>query len=80
MKKSLNCSYRLVWNDVQRAFVVVSELTRAKGKRAGGAVLISAAVGGLFASSGAMAFTPDVTDSVRDEVVQEGVQNVRSGG
>ena len=80
MKKSLNCSYRLVWSEVQRAFIVVSELTRAKGKRASGVVLMSAAVGSALASSAALAFTTDVTSAVQDEVVQGGTQNVLAGG
>ncbi|WP_256947468.1 ESPR domain-containing protein, partial [Klebsiella pneumoniae] len=33
MKRNLNTSYRLVWNEVLGAFVVVSELAKAKGKR-----------------------------------------------
>ncbi|WP_256743088.1 ESPR domain-containing protein, partial [Cronobacter sakazakii] len=80
MKRSLNCSYRLVWSEVQRAFIVVSELTRAKGKRASGAVLLTAAVGSSLASGGAFAFTPDVTSSVQDELVQNGTQQVLVGG
>ena len=35
MKRNLNTSYRLVWNEVLGAFVVVSELAKAKGKRIG---------------------------------------------
>ena len=30
MKRNLNTSYRLVWNEVLGAFVVVSELAKAK--------------------------------------------------
>ncbi|EHX6162032.1 autotransporter adhesin Ag43 [Salmonella enterica subsp. enterica serovar Canada] len=41
MKRGLNTSYRLVWNTVQGAFVVVSELAKANGKRAS-AVLAAA--------------------------------------
>lgn len=41
MKRGLNTSYRLVWNAVQGAFVVVSELAKANGKRAS-AVLVAA--------------------------------------
>ncbi|EBA4607902.1 autotransporter adhesin Ag43 [Salmonella enterica] len=51
MKRGLNTSYRLVWNAVQGAFVVVSELAKANGKRAS-AVLVAA---GLVVSPIAMA-------------------------
>lgn len=53
MKQNLNTSYRLVWNEVLGAFVVVSELAKAKGKR-GGAVL-ALAVAGLVASAAVLA-------------------------
>lgn len=53
MKQNLNTSYRLVWNEVLGAFVVVSELAKAKGKR-GGAVL-ALAVAGLMASAAVLA-------------------------
>ncbi|WP_410706571.1 AIDA repeat-containing protein [Citrobacter braakii] len=53
MKQNLNTSYRLVWNEILGAFVVVSELAKAKGKR-GGAVL-ALAVAGLVASPAVLA-------------------------
>lgn len=40
MKRHLNTSYRLVWNHITGAFVVASELARAR-KRAGVAVTVS---------------------------------------
>ncbi|WP_206745994.1 AIDA repeat-containing protein, partial [Escherichia coli] len=43
MKRHLNTSYRLVWNHMTGAFVVASELARARGKRAGVAVALSLA-------------------------------------
>ena len=43
MKRHLNTSYRLVWNHITGAFVVASELARARGKRAGVAVALSLA-------------------------------------
>nr|WP_250999148.1 ESPR domain-containing protein [Escherichia coli] len=33
MKRHLNTCYRLVWNHITGAFVVASELARARGKR-----------------------------------------------
>lgn len=42
MKRHLNTSYRLVWNHITGAFVVASELARAR-KRAGVAVALSLA-------------------------------------
>ncbi|KAA1862245.1 autotransporter adhesin Ag43, partial [Escherichia coli] len=43
MKRHLNTSYRLVWNQITGAFVVASELARSRGKRAGVAVALSLA-------------------------------------
>ena len=43
MKRHLNTSYRLVWNHITGAFVVASELARARGKRGGVAVALSLA-------------------------------------
>ncbi|MEW7314022.1 AIDA repeat-containing protein [Buttiauxella gaviniae] len=53
MKQNLNTSYRLVWNEVLGAFVVVSELAKAKGKRIG--AVLALAVAGLVASPAALA-------------------------
>lgn len=53
MKRNLNTSYRLVWNEVLRAFVVVSELAKAKGKRS--TTVLALAVSGLVASPAALA-------------------------
>lgn len=41
MKKQLNTNYRLVWSAVQNAFVAVSELTHAKGKKTAGIIALS---------------------------------------
>ncbi len=41
MKRHLNTCYRLVWNHITGAFVVASELARARGKRGGVAVALS---------------------------------------
>ena len=53
MKQNLNTSYRLVWNEVLGAFVVVSELAKAKGKRSG--AVLALAVAGLVASPAVLA-------------------------
>ena len=53
MKRNLNTSYRLVWNEVPGAFVVVSELAKAKGKRS--TAVLALAVAGLVASPAALA-------------------------
>lgn len=53
MKRNLNTSYRLVWNEVLGAFVVVSELAKAKGKRSG--AVLALAVAGLLVSPAALA-------------------------
>ncbi|OJB94444.1 AIDA repeat-containing protein [Yersinia ruckeri] len=53
MKRNLNTSYRLVWNEVLGAFIVVSELAKAKGKRTGS--VLALAVAGLVASPAALA-------------------------
>ena len=53
MKRNLNTSYRLVWNEVLGAFVVVSELAKEKGKRS--TAVLALAVAGLVASPAALA-------------------------
>lgn len=53
MKRNLNTSYRLVWNDVLGAFVVVSERAKAKGKRRG--AVLALAIAGLVASPAVLA-------------------------
>ncbi|MDM3083006.1 AIDA repeat-containing protein [Citrobacter sp. Cf141] len=53
MKRNLNTSYRLEWNEVLGAFVVVSELAKAKGKRS--TAVLALAVAGLVASPAALA-------------------------
>ncbi|MDO2058497.1 ESPR domain-containing protein, partial [Escherichia coli] len=45
MKRHLNTCYRLVWNHITGAFVVASELARARGKRGGVAVGLSLSAG-----------------------------------
>lgn len=42
MKKNINTNYRLVWNSIQNAFVVVSELASSKGKKTASVVTLSA--------------------------------------
>lgn len=86
MKKGLNCCYRLIWSDIQQAFIVVSELGKAHGKRASGLLLAS----GILASTAvavpgsAFAATVDVNDgeSVTDVVVDGALEvlNINSGG
>ncbi|GAB7269492.1 hypothetical protein DZS_08850 [Dickeya ananatis] len=49
MKRNLNTSYRLVWNDVLGAFVVVSELATARGKRS--STVLAIAVAGLMSTA-----------------------------
>lgn len=44
MKSSLNHVYRTIWSEVLNAWVAVSELTKAKGKRSGASVLNAALV------------------------------------
>ena len=39
----MNKTYRLIWNDFTHTWVAVSEIARARGKRASGAVLLAAA-------------------------------------
>lgn len=56
MKQNLNTSYRLVWNEALGAFVVVSELAKAKGKRSG--AVLALAVAGLLASPAVLAGDP----------------------
>lgn len=53
MKRNLNTSYRLVWNDVLGALIVVSERAKAKGKRS--STVLALAVAGLVASPAVLA-------------------------
>jgi len=53
MKNSLNRAYRLVWNEATGTYVAVAETTRARGKRASGAV--RAAATGLLVALAAQA-------------------------
>lgn len=62
MKQNLNTSYRLVWNEVLGAFVVVSELAKAKGKRSG--AVLALAVAGLLASPAVLADGPPGNTSI----------------
>jgi hypothetical protein len=39
----MNKTYRLIWNDFTHTWVAVSEIARARGKSASGAVLLAAA-------------------------------------
>ena len=39
----MNHTYRLIWNDLLRAWIAAAEFARARGKRSGGAVLLAAA-------------------------------------
>lgn len=59
MKRNLNTSYRLVWNDVLGAFVAVSELAKAKGKRTGAVLAVT--VAGLAGSAAALADGSNIT-------------------
>lgn len=62
MKQNLNTSYRLVWNEVLGAFVVVSELAKTKGKRSG--AVLALAVAGLLASPAVLADDPPGNTSI----------------
>lgn len=63
MKQNLNTSYRLVWNEVLGAFVVVSELAKAKGKRS--SAVLALAVAGFLASPAVLADdTPGKTSTI----------------
>ncbi|EOV0808678.1 TPA: AIDA repeat-containing protein [Yersinia enterocolitica] len=62
MKQNLNTCYRLVWNEVLGAFVVVSELAKAKGKRSG--AVLALAVAGLLASPAVLADDPPGNTSI----------------
>ena len=53
----MNKSYRSIWNESLGAWVAVSELTKARGKRSKSAVALAAAV--LIAGSG-VGWSPDV--------------------
>lgn len=67
MKRNLNTSYRLVWNEVLGAFVVVSELAKAKGKRTG--AVLALAVAGLTSGTALAAETSVPVGETTDGVV-----------
>jgi filamentous hemagglutinin family protein len=58
MKNSLNRAYRLVWNELTGTYVAVAETTRARGKRASGA-LRCVATAALLALGGQAAHALD---------------------
>lgn len=55
----MNKSYRLIWSEITNTLVVVSELTKARGKRASGAVILAAAGILLAPIAPAFAATPN---------------------
>lgn len=67
MKRNLNTSYRLVWNEVLGAFVVVSEMAKAKGKRTG--AVLALAVAGLASGTALAAETSVPVGETADGVV-----------
>lgn len=67
MKRNLNTSYRLVWNDILGAFVVVSELAKTQGKRTG--AVLALAVAGLTSGTALAADTSVPAEEVADGVV-----------
>jgi len=72
MKRNLNTSYRLVWNSTLGAFVVVSELAKAKGKRTGAVLALAASA--LMISPAALADdAPGNTTTVSAGEVVNGV-------
>ncbi|EMB8466171.1 AIDA repeat-containing protein [Enterobacter hormaechei] len=73
MKRNLNTSYRLVWNDVLGAFVAVSELAKAKGKRTGAVLAVT--VIGLAGSAAALADGSSITVSEGESVTGVVVSN-----
>jgi len=54
----VNRTYRLIWNEARQAFVAVSEIVRAQGKRSGATVLLGAALGGAVLPVLALAQLP----------------------
>lgn len=67
MKRNLNTSYRLVWNDILGAFVVVSELAKAQGKRTG--AVLALAVAGLSSGTALATETSVSVGETADGVV-----------
>ncbi|EBH8768927.1 autotransporter adhesin Ag43 [Salmonella enterica subsp. enterica serovar Freetown] len=67
MKRNLNTSYRLVWNDISRAFVVVSELAKTKGMRTG--TVLTLVVAGLTSGTALATETSVPVGETADGVV-----------
>ena len=81
MKHSLNHAYRLVWNEAIGAYVAVAETTRARGKRASGAVMAAAA--GLtlaLAAQAASAATPSPGTLPRNGSIAAGTATLTQNG
>ncbi|MBX5459778.1 MAG: filamentous hemagglutinin N-terminal domain-containing protein [Steroidobacteraceae bacterium] len=58
----MNHTYRLVWSDAAQAFVAVSELARARGKRASSGIVSALIAAGLFAVPPAPSFAASLPE------------------
>ena len=57
-RSSLNHSYRLVWNEATNTYVAVAETTKARGKKSGAGLALTAAFGVLMAAGATAADLP----------------------
>jgi hypothetical protein len=79
---SINCIYRLVWNEVTGAWIAVAEASRRRGKRASGTLLAAVlSLGALTAHAGpkggqVTAGSGSVTQSGNATAVEQSSQNL----
>ncbi len=78
-KSSLNQTYRLIWSEVNNAWVAVSELTRARGKRSGAAVSVALVIGMLGTPAWATTDTISASSSTAYDLNSGNTVIVNSG-
>ena len=75
----MNKVYRLIWNELTRAWVAVSELVKSRGKRASG-VLLLAALGIAVSPASTFAADPAPTALPTGGQIAAGVASIGQSG
>ena len=70
----MNKTYRLIWNELTRCWVPVSEIARARGKKASARVLLAALLPGLLTPPAALAAPVGPPSPVSVQTLPSGVQ------
>ena len=74
-RASLNHTYRLVWSDIAKAFVAVSETTKAKGKNSRAGRSLAAAVSAMFMSGDSVLLYHADTHKLEQRSIKTGISN-----